>query len=148
MLPATLLEDFQLSLDLQCGSGQKGQYPAAAVFQGAPDWCSPVGTLCFIALLSVFISARYQPNNPAYNITCWASFLFCTRIFPGCYLQNVFFKSSQFVVVVRETDSSSRRLSVLERDIPPQAYSQAGAPWVDTKWERLGVGRASRLLQS
>lgn len=47
------------------------------------------------SLLSVLISAMWQQNHPAYNGTGQARFLFCTRIFPGCYLQNLFFKSSQ-----------------------------------------------------
>lgn len=103
---------------------------AAAVFQGAPEWCSSVRTLHFIALLSVLISAMWQQNHPAYNGTCWASFLFCTRIFPGCYLQNLFFKSSQHFCCwsssnrnsfINQTDHQPDRLTVLDTENPPKA---------------------------
>lgn len=46
-------------------SQQEGPCPAAAVFQGAPNWCNPVGTLCFIPhYLSSFLQRGKRTTQP------------------------------------------------------------------------------------
>ena len=62
-------------------SGHKGQCPAAAVFQGTPDWSIPVETLCFTPL-SVFISAMWQQYNPVYPCRMLGQFPFLHQNLP------------------------------------------------------------------